>query len=180
LNPESTGEYPDLGPLSAHLFPHLPLGVTLFFALSGFLLYRPFASATLRGTALPSRRSYLRNRALRILPAYWFWLFLTAVVFGLAAVRVHSSVETGRILDPLTLLAAAALIQNYIPGTLLAGIAGTWSLAVEAAFYLHCRSSPYSRLRWPLEARGGATGDSRPSSPCCYCWWSGCRERPSL
>lgn len=156
LNPDSSGEYPDLGPLSAYLLPHLPLGVTLFFALSGFLLYRPFASAIVRGKALPSRRKYLRNRALRILPAYWTMLILAALVFGVAVDRESSSSsEIGRILDPLTLLAAAALIQNYIPDTVLTGIAGTWSLAVEAAFYL---SLPLLAL---LAAKVAARGSGR-------------------
>lgn len=155
LNPEPTGEYPDIGPLSAYLFPQMPLGVILFFALSGFLLYRPFASAIVRGKALPSRRNYLRNRALRILPAYWTMLILAALVFGVATARESSSSEMGRILDPLTLLAAATLIQNYIPDTVLTGIPGTWSLAVEAAFYI---SLPLLAL---LAAKVAARGSGR-------------------
>jgi peptidoglycan/LPS O-acetylase OafA/YrhL len=46
------------------------LGVPLFFVLSGFLLYRPFAHATLHGTEWPSLRRYGRSRFLRIAPAY--------------------------------------------------------------------------------------------------------------
>lgn len=38
--------------------------------LSGFLLYRPFAAALLRARPRPDLAAYLRNRALRILPAY--------------------------------------------------------------------------------------------------------------
>ena len=49
---------------------NLRAGVTLFFVLSGFLLYRVFVAAALRGLPMPSVREYLRNRALRILPAY--------------------------------------------------------------------------------------------------------------
>ncbi len=52
----------------------------LFFVLSGFLLWRPIASAVLRGRRLPSVRRYARNRALRILPAYWVVLLATALV----------------------------------------------------------------------------------------------------
>ena len=64
--------------------PNLAYGVVLFFTLSGFLLYRPFAASIVRGERLPSVRGYLRNRALRILPAYWAILFLCAVVVGSA------------------------------------------------------------------------------------------------
>jgi peptidoglycan/LPS O-acetylase OafA/YrhL len=46
----------------------LAYGVILFFTLSAFRLYRPFAAAILRADPLPSVRRYLRNRALRIHP----------------------------------------------------------------------------------------------------------------
>jgi peptidoglycan/LPS O-acetylase OafA/YrhL len=59
---------PQFGPLTS-IMPHLSLGVILFFCLSGFLLYRPFAAAVLRATPGPSIRNYLRHRVLRILPA---------------------------------------------------------------------------------------------------------------
>ena len=61
-------------------------GVTLFFVLSGFLLWRPVASAIAGGRTLPSVRRYARNRALRILPAYWAVLAVSALV--LASVRL--------------------------------------------------------------------------------------------
>src|SRR5690348_16752710 len=63
-------------------FNDLALGVTLFFTLSGFLLYRPVAAAVLRGTGQPSARHYFRNRALRIVPAYWAILAVCGLVLG--------------------------------------------------------------------------------------------------
>ncbi len=115
---------------------NLSLGVTLFFALSAFLLYRPFAAAIARGEALPDVRRYLRNRALRILPAYWVILLVTALVLGTVATRDGESLVPGSLDDPMQLLKAALLIQNYVPGTVGIGIGPAWSLAVEAAFYL--------------------------------------------
>jgi peptidoglycan/LPS O-acetylase OafA/YrhL len=53
------------------VFSGLRFGLTLFFVLSGFLLYRPFVAAAMAKRPLPSIRDYLRRRALRILPAYW-------------------------------------------------------------------------------------------------------------
>lgn len=47
----------------------LGFGVTLFFTLSGFLLYRPFVAAALDPDRRPRVVDYFRNRALRILPA---------------------------------------------------------------------------------------------------------------
>jgi peptidoglycan/LPS O-acetylase OafA/YrhL len=128
----------DLGPLSRFVLPHLPVGVTLFFTLSGFLLYRPIAASVLRQRPRPSVRRYLRNRALRILPAYWVILLVTSVLLPAALVRRSSStLELGRLIDhPGVLLSNALLLQNYIPGSLETGIGPTWSLAVEVVFYL--------------------------------------------
>jgi hypothetical protein len=47
------------------------VGVVLFFTLSGFLLYRPYAAALLAAAPRPSIRAYFRNRFLRVFPGYW-------------------------------------------------------------------------------------------------------------
>ena len=46
-------------------------GVQLFFALSGFLIFRPFARRDFGEGASIDWRTYVRNRAVRILPLYW-------------------------------------------------------------------------------------------------------------
>lgn len=119
------------------IFLNLALGVTLFFALSGFLLYRPFAAAIARGTATPNVRGYLRNRALRILPAYWAILLVTALLLMTAGMRdAQHHIEFGALTDPLLLFRSALLIQDYDPNTVVIGVGPAWSLAVEAVFYL--------------------------------------------
>lgn len=119
------------------IFLNLALGVTLFFALSGFLLYRPFAAAIARGTSLPDVRGYLRNRGLRILPAYWVILLVTALLLQTAATRdAQGEISFGALTDPLELLKALLLIQNYDPGSVVIGVGPAWSLAVEVVFYL--------------------------------------------
>ena len=52
----------------------LNFGVTLFFLLSGFLLYRPFVAARLQGRPPIRIRDFVRRRVLRIVPAYWVCL----------------------------------------------------------------------------------------------------------
>jgi peptidoglycan/LPS O-acetylase OafA/YrhL len=128
---------PRLGPLTG-VMPHLALGVVLFFALSGFLLYRPFAAAALRAVPAPSVTAYLRNRALRILPAYWAVLLVTGLILqaallrdGAATLRVGSLAR-----QPATLAKDLLLVQSYDPHTLLTGIGPAWSLVIEVAFYL--------------------------------------------
>jgi peptidoglycan/LPS O-acetylase OafA/YrhL len=52
------------------------IGVTLFFVLSGFLLFMPFAKALLFKSNWPLARVFYMRRVLRIIPAYYVSLFL--------------------------------------------------------------------------------------------------------
>lgn len=131
------GEAFGLGPVSRYLFPHLPLGVTLLFLLSGFLLYRPFAAAVMRAREVPSLPAYLRNRGLRILPAYWVILLFTGLVLQTTHVHESSGVlGTGALYDPVLLLINVAFVQNFHPATLLTGVGPAWALAAVVVFYL--------------------------------------------
>lgn len=122
---------------AATIMWNLSLGVTLFFALSGFLLYRPFAAAIARGVELPDVAQYLRNRALRIVPAYWVILLVSALVLGTTHTRNGAGdLVIGAVNDAVQLLQAALLVQNYTPDTLGIGVGPAWSLAVELVFYL--------------------------------------------
>jgi peptidoglycan/LPS O-acetylase OafA/YrhL len=136
------------------ILPDFAFGVVLFFTLSGFLLYRPFAAAVLRGGELPSIRSYFRNRALRIVPAYLAILLVVSYVLRTALSRADDgSLQTGA-LDADVLGRSAVLAQNYAPGSTLAGIGPTWSLAIEVVFYLLLPL--LALLAWRL-ARGGSS-----------------------
>jgi len=110
----------------------LSVGVTLFFTLSAFLLYRPFAATIARNAPALSVGAYLRNRILRIAPAYWVILFACAVVLGVVYLPEPGGI--GR-LSPLPLLENALLLQNYRVTTVGSGIGPAWSLAVELVFY---------------------------------------------
>ena len=119
----------DLGPLTKG-FDNLRAGVTLFFVLSGFLLFRPYVSSALRGRPAPSLGNYLRNRALRIIPAYWVILLLVAVLF-------HRSLLEA----PKQLLANMFFLQDYVTAYMPhlnggVGIVPAWSLAIEVVFYV--------------------------------------------
>jgi len=125
------------GGVAGTMLRSLALGVILFFALSGFLLYRPFVAALARDRERPSARSYLRNRALRILPAYWVILAVVALVLDSAAVRDSTgALITGELAAPVPLAQAMLMVQGYRPATVVTGIGPAWSLAVEAVFYL--------------------------------------------
>src|SRR3954453_1617347 len=54
-----------------HALFELRLGLVFFFVLSGYLLYRAFAAAALRGSGRVDVARYARRRVARIVPAYW-------------------------------------------------------------------------------------------------------------
>ncbi|HLZ64105.1 MAG TPA: acyltransferase [Ktedonosporobacter sp.] len=56
-------------------------GVTLFFVLSGFLLFLPYAKALLFQERWPAARQFYLRRALRIIPGYYVALFLMILLF---------------------------------------------------------------------------------------------------
>lgn len=104
---------------------HLDVGVTVFFVLSAFLLYRPFVAAHLRAGPRPDTRSYLLRRVTRIFPAYWLALTVGLFVFGYSA----NLGLWGR-------FRLYALVQIYWGDTVLAGLPQAWSLNTELTFYL--------------------------------------------
>ena len=70
-----------------HAFSRFDIGVTIFFLLSGFLLYRPWSMAALKDSTWPATRRYFRRRLWRILPAY---LLLVVVVLAvMPGIEVH-------------------------------------------------------------------------------------------
>src|SRR2546423_1928555 len=102
----------------------LNMSVWIFFVISAFLLYRPFAAARMNATPRPSVRGYAWNRALRIFPGYWaalvvftIWLQVPVVFTTWGAPRLF------------------LLIQNYWSSTFGQGLGQSWSLCVELAFY---------------------------------------------
>src|SRR4029077_13629049 len=62
-------------------FARLDVGVTIFFVISGFLLYRPFVRAHLNANGVIALGSFWWRRALRIFPAYWVALTAAILLF---------------------------------------------------------------------------------------------------
>ena len=103
------------------------VGVPVFFALSGFLLFRPQAAAILDDARLADPLRFWWRRALRIFPAYW--VVLTAVY-----VLLRPEVST---LAPVReYWIHYLLLQIYPSDGVFWGISQAWTLAVEVSFYL--------------------------------------------
>lgn len=104
----------------------LEIGVEVFFVISGFLLYRPFAVDHFGGRPALRLGSFWLRRAKRIIPAYWV-AFLVITYVLRADTVVHSPVA------PLVYLGFA---QIYMPHYVLTGVTQAWSLCTEMSFYL--------------------------------------------
>jgi peptidoglycan/LPS O-acetylase OafA/YrhL len=112
-------------PVIGDLFPVLSSqGLTLFFAISGFLLYRPFVAARRGAARRPSLRRYGRRRVLRIVPAYWVALTVLAIFPGI--VGVFSGQGWRYYL----------FLQGFSSSTVVSGIPSAWSLSAEVSFYI--------------------------------------------
>lgn len=116
------GDGAPFGPFLARM----DAGVAVFFVLSGFLLYRPFAAAHLDGGDAPRLGTYLGRRFLRLVPAYWLALTVTQVVLGVGG-GIGSAGEA---------VAYYSFLQIYDPLRAFGGIPQAWSLCVEVTFYL--------------------------------------------
>ncbi|WNM27592.1 acyltransferase [Demequina capsici] len=99
--------------------------VSLFFVLSAFLLFLPYARAVLGGGDGPSGRAFLVRRAARIVP-----LYLVAILVVWSA---RNSDIPGAWQD---LLLHLTFTQVYSNDYVFATIGPAWSLAVEVQFYL--------------------------------------------
>lgn len=113
-------------------------GVTLFFVLSGFLLFRPFIGSLLGTEPPPSLRSYFVNRALRIMPGYVCVLLLTSLVLRMSWMPRDTDGAPVRFGTTgwLDTLADLVLVQGYFPRTVRSGLEVAWTLGVEVAFYV--------------------------------------------
>ena len=104
-------------------------GVELFFVLSGFLLFLPYARALLQpGIPWPSARDFYRRRAVRILPAYFACLALIGTPLALSG----GVPLQGLLLTPLLLHTFDTTAWDFV----VAFNGPLWTLAIEWQFYL--------------------------------------------
>ena len=128
--------------VSGRLFGRFDLAVAVFFALSGFLLWRGHAAAARGLGARPRTGHYLRSRVVRIMPAY---VVAVVVILSLLPDADHAS--------PTVWLANLTLTQIYVPLTLTGGLTQMWSLSVEVSFYLALPILALLARRLPVGAR---------------------------
>jgi len=92
-------------------------GVYVFFVISGFAVSESFSRA-------PAYGSYLKKRLNRIVPLYFFWLAICALVIGLPNVGLYSALMHLSFLSFLDYRVANSII----------GV--EWTIPIEVFFYL--------------------------------------------
>ena len=102
----------------------LNVGVPIFFLISGFLLYRPFAQGRFSDEPSPAVVPYAIRRIFRIVPAYWVALTIVALWLGLHDVFTAKGIGT-----------YYGFFQVYGHSTVTGGIGPAWTIDTEIAFY---------------------------------------------
>lgn len=124
--------------LDAHLYARGDFGVAIFFALSGFLLYR----LLMHELATSGRMRigvYMARRFARVIPAYWVVL---------AVLVVATRPET----RDIVLHAVGGHI--YVHDSMISAFGQSWSVATELSFYLVLPLL----VRWLARRRGAEPG----------------------
>lgn len=117
----------------------LDLGLGLFFALSGYLITRPFLRAFILNTKRPDVRRFARNRVLRIVPAFYFMAAIVLLRFGLDGAispTPDNPSGTGPPSEWWQILSVFTFTQSYTGGSATLPLGQAWSLDAEAAFYV--------------------------------------------
>jgi peptidoglycan/LPS O-acetylase OafA/YrhL len=104
------------------------LGVELFFALSGFCMFYPYAQARFRGTPPPTWGSYAYRRAIKIVPSYVVALTAFAII----------DPSGGPVPGGVALAYATHLtfVHPFFPQQFQSISAPLWTIGVEVQFYL--------------------------------------------
>ncbi len=98
-------------------------GVHLFFVLSGFLLFLPYARWAYNDHAAPAVTLFYQRRILRVGPAYWLCLLL----LSLGILAAHPTV--------IDVALHAVFLSNVRPTSLYSINGVFWTMAVEVQFY---------------------------------------------
>lgn len=137
-------------------------GVDLFFFISGFVLFYPYARTIFEGTALPTVAHYAYRRFIKIVPSYYLQIALLTGMFlaafsGAALLKVY--------------VTHLLFIHNWFPDTFGAVNGVWWTLAVEVQFYVVFPLLCWCFRRWPFVTFAGmlaiANGYRLWVAPCC-------------
>lgn len=135
---------------TGYIMPHGYLAVDVFFILSGFVIALTYEERLRSGFGFGS---FLRARALRLLPTFWLGVVFSALIFGSFSLPTTE----GTILPPAVLITSAILTAFLIPQLtmprepLFPTLDAAWSLfAEEIVNFLYGAWLFRLRSRWLL------------------------------
>ena len=104
------------------------LGVELFFFISGFVLFAPYARAMCGERSVPTLRHFIDRRFIKIVPSYYLALFITGFLFF-----IPPDVEIERTKQ---LFLHATFLHPFWHESIFAIVSAFWSLGIEVQFYV--------------------------------------------
>ena len=111
---------------------HLDFGVDIFFCISGFIVFMLIEKCT---PNIESSIKFLLNRAIRILPPYWFFTTLVVVVYVASSGHFNVGHLTGNLsTDSFRFFYSLLMLPQQESPILGVG----WTLVHESLFYLLC------------------------------------------
>ncbi len=125
------------------------VGVSLFFFISGFVIFYPYARTMVDGAPRQTTRTFYYRRLLKILPSYYFSL---VAMTTLGFFTFSSPADELR-----EFFFHAFFIFGFFPDMIGAMNGVLWSLAVEMQFYLIFPLICWCAMRRPLETFGAMT-----------------------
>jgi len=143
-----------IGPLTSAIAMTGYVGVTLFFVLSGLLLFMPYVKALLFEKQWPTMKEFYLRRALRILPGYYVSLALLILLTAPQYLHPGHLKELGLFLT---------FFMDSVPATYQKVNGPFWTLAVEWQFYMLLPLMALG-LRWMVRHIGGDSLQRR--------WWT--------
>ena len=121
----------DLGPARIGIEPFTiagSLGVEMFFYLSGFVLFLPYARSMLEGAALPTLGRFIERRVAKIVPSFYFVVLIAGLFLYQPAAAVSAV--------PLEIVKHLAFVHPFWHESFYSISSPLWSLGVEVQFYV--------------------------------------------
>lgn len=123
------------------------LGVDLFFFISGFCLFMPYASAMAERSAPPGLGAFIYRRALKIVPSY------LVAIFGMTALGMAHFGSLGEASRELAL--HLLFVHPWFPLSYGSINGVLWSIGVEVQFYVVFPALAWCAMRRPFATFAG-------------------------